>query len=170
MPENQPFNPYAPPGAVVPSAPAWRPHNPSNAFEGERRSVAVCLLLHVFTLGLYGPIWLSLRRSFLNGLDARAKLGSAMPVTMVLLTLFADLLSLGGRETAPVANLFLAIDGIVTISTHFAVVGILRVSFARSGRIVRVSSLWTFFFGFLYLQHKINEAADLPDRARATRE
>jgi hypothetical protein len=40
----------------------------------------------------------------------------------------------------------------------------LRSEFARSGRLLPVSSVATFFFGILYLQYLINKGADVPPR------
>ena len=53
------------------------------------------------------------------------------------------------------------------VTTAFRARAILRSDFARTRRQLDVSGAGTLFFGPIYLQHAINEAADTP--ARETR-
>jgi hypothetical protein len=63
-----------------------------------------------------------------------------------------------------VLRLVQMVPSIAGLILAFRVAGILRSDFARSGRFIEISSLGVFFLNFLYLQHKMNVAADTPAR------
>jgi hypothetical protein len=56
--------------------------------------------------------------------------------------------------------------GVVTLIANFRAAAILRSEFRRSGRLLTVSGVATFFFGIFYLQYKINEGADVAPRSK----
>jgi hypothetical protein len=64
----------------------------------------------------------------------------------------------------PVERMMQLVSGLVSLFVSFRVAAILRSDFARTGRIIAVSSVAVFFFGCVYLQHVINEAAVVPAR------
>jgi hypothetical protein len=111
---------------------------------------------------LYGPFWYLARRPFLDSLDAHKKVGPLPLISAVLLGLVVLLAVFGALE--PVERLMQLVSGLVSLFLSFRVAGILRSDFARTGRNVGVSSVAVFFFGCVYLQHVINEAAVVPAR------
>jgi hypothetical protein len=155
------FNPYAPPR---PPPAAALTTTTEDGFEGERRSILVVLVLWVATLGLYTPIWLLRRRTFLDGLDASVRLSAAVPALLVVTFVVDWLLSMGGRPLTDVSRLLSIVNMVLTLFAEFRVARILRSEFRRSGRGIDVSSIAVFFFGILYLQAKINQGADTPRR------
>jgi hypothetical protein len=166
-----PYNPYAPPAdaagvlAVDPSGEPSR-QKPPSSYEGERRNVVVLLLLCVVTLGFYPTYWYLRRARFLDSVDADVKLGS---LPWVLVASYAMLVVLAVMAAATEDRQMLQIARIapnaVSLFLAFRTARILRSDFARTGRRVSISSVGVFFFGCLYLQHVINEAADDPGRA-----
>lgn len=163
------WNPYAPPAApptrVEP--PLVRNSSPSN-YDGERRSVVILMVLCAVTFGVYPSIWYLRRARFLDSLVPHKKLG---PLPWVLLVLIVALLVLrtvwmvspvGAPEAG--AKLLQMGAGLTSLFLAFRVAAILRSDFARSGRPLGISGAGVFFFGCLYLQHILNEAADLPAR------
>jgi hypothetical protein len=117
------------------------------------------------TFGIYPVIWLFRRRRFLDGLDADARLGKALP--SFIAASYALLVALGAWEGATGSRdgegpirLVQGMGGIAMLVAVFRVARMLRSDFNRSGRFLTVSGVATFFFGTLYLQYKINEAAD----------
>jgi hypothetical protein len=161
-------NPYAPPAA--PASPRHgdtEPHAPKpSRYEGERRSVLLLLVLSIITLGVYPSLWYVLRTRFLDSLDANKKVGP-WPWVNVVLTAMVFVASVARAHEDLVRILQLG-GGITSLSLAFRVAGILRSDFARTGRFIGVSSLGVFFFGCVYLQHVINEAADTPARVTRT--
>ncbi len=150
-------NPYAPPvdderEGEDEAGPYW----------AERRSVAAVVALYFVTCGLYGPIWFLRRQKFLDSLDSERKIGSLPIVALVLMAISVALsiaLSDKGADRLPTFG-----GGIIMLIMSFRTAEILRNDFARTGRLLSVSGVAVFFLGPMYLQHKINEAADTPAR------
>jgi hypothetical protein len=120
------------------------------------------LLLSVVTFGLYPAIWYLRRAPFLDSLSADKKVGG-----MPWINLVAYVLSLGvavARAPEGLARLAQIAVGVINLVLAFRVARILRSDFARSGRFIGISGAGVFFFGSLYLQHVMNEAADTPAR------
>jgi hypothetical protein len=162
MSEDPLQNPYAPPAAAPQQGPVARDGHAS--YRDERRSVLLVVGLTVITLGFYPAIWFLRRRAFVDSLDSTVKLGS-----MAAVPLCAAVVAFGTGFFGLPRDVDRAVDlglGAASIITAFRVARILRSDFARTGRFLRVSSVATFFFGALYLQHKINQAADTPPSAR----
>jgi hypothetical protein len=153
-------NPYEPPKARSDAHVAPL----SSDFGRERRSVLLCIVLSALSLGLYSGIWLIRRRPFLNALHASKKLGSALPVMSLGLGAIGLVVSVSGKDGAPISQLASTVAGIATLVANFRVAAILRSEFSRTGRFLSVSSVGTFFFGIYYLQYKINQGADTPPR------
>ena len=68
------------------------------------------------------------------------------------------------RYEDTVDKLVSALGGGALLLADFRVASILSSDFARTGRLLSVSSVATFFFGPFYLQYKINQAAEIPAR------
>ena len=155
-------NPYAPPAAEPrPSA----EQDPSlSSYENERRSVLLLILLSIVTLGVYPIVWYLRRAPFLDSLDADRKVG-ALPwfALTSLVVLFGVAVAQAPQGVVRIAQL---VSGITNLVLAFRVAHILRSDFARTGRIVGISGAGVFFFGCLYLQHVMNEAAGIPARSR----
>jgi len=163
-PDLQP-NPYAPPSAEVSAAaaPGGRRYSRSD-YRPERRSVLLMILLSVVTLGVYPMVWYLRRAPFLDALPADKKVG-AMP--WIAVALFGVVFVVAAARLPEGAVRFAQLaSGIMNLVLAFRVAHILRSDFARSGRIIGVSTAGVFFFGCLYLQHVMNEAAEVPARAR----
>jgi hypothetical protein len=162
MPEDPLQNPYAPPAA--PTAPQQdRAQGARASYRNERRSVLLVIGLTVITLGFYPAIWFLRRRAFIDSLDSTVKLGNLAAVPLC-----AAVVAFGTGFFGLPRDVDRAVDiaiGAASIVTAFRVARILRSDFARTGRFLSVSSAGTFFFGVLYLQYKINQAADTPPTA-----
>ena len=122
------------------------------------------ILLWVVTLGVYAGIWYVRRARFFDGLDASKKLG-LLPWLSVALLAFLLLASAAGAER-DLIRLIEAASGLTNLFLAFRMAAILRSDFARTGRFIGFSSFGVFFFGCLYLQHVMNEAAEVPARGR----
>ena len=153
-------NPYAPPKAESASGRSTR----RSRYEDERRSVVLVLLLSVVTFGVYPAFWYVRRTPFFDRLDSDKRVDGLQWVTLVLtfalLAVAAAQAPLRVPEGALRAVQLAA--GVANLILAFRVAHMLRSDFARTGRLIRISSLWVFFFGCLYLQYIINQAADTP--------
>lgn len=159
-------NPYAAPqaGGPLPEPSGTRPR--VNAYEAERRSVVVCILLTLVSLGFYPGIWLMRRRAFVNHLDASSKLAAWQAHAYLATGALGFVFAFGGPDGRAFMNFMNALGGIALLVANFRVASILESDFRRSGRFLSVSRLLTFFFGLYYLQYKINCAASTPARVR----
>jgi Domain of unknown function (DUF4234) len=153
-------NPYAPPAYDAATNAAAE----ATDYRDERRSVLLLVLLCVVTLGIYPPIWYLRRRRFLDSLAADVRLGAlpwALLVTnAVVVGVLLAKVPEGPKQLARIAS---TITGLIVA---FRAAHILRSDCARTGRQLSYSGAGVFFFGCLYLQHLINEAADAPARTR----
>jgi hypothetical protein len=162
-------NPYAPPA----EPPAEGTRGPSrngvrSNYAEERRSVAVLVLLCLVTFGFYPSYWYLRRAPFLDSLDADRKLGR---LPWVSVAMYAVLLVLSFvHADATVVRLAELGENAASLVLSFRIAGMLRSDFARTGRSIRIATLGVFFFGCLYLQYLVNEAADDPGRAVRARE
>lgn len=153
-------NPYAPPAA--PSAVDASPRRSRSNYENERRNVPLLAVFCVITFGVYPSLWYLRRARFLDLLAPPRKVG---PLPWVSLALILALVVLSGtRATQDAANLVRVGASVVSLVLGFRVAAILRGDFARSLRGIHISAAGVFFFGCLYLQHVMNEAADVPAR------
>jgi len=155
------FNPYAPPAAETASIEARGLGNAP--FERHRFSVALLLVIAIFTLNLYGPFWQLRRRKLVDQLDSDRKLGIALPLVAafllgggIVLGVIEGVSESGGDFGENVAR----VGGIVALFATFRIRRILLDHCSRSGMGRDISGLGTFFFGPLYLQFKINQIAD----------
>jgi hypothetical protein len=158
------YNPYAPPAA--PEAPGIDASEPGarapSRYDVERRNVMLLILLSLVTLGVYPAIWYVRRAPFLDSLDARKRVGKLPWVSLVLTgALITSTLAGVPEEIVSVVQLA---SGLFGLFLAFRVADILRSDFARTGRLIGISGVGVFFFGCLYLQHVMNEAADTPGR------
>lgn len=164
MAEEPEHNPYAPPAETsgIPGGPDDAP-----TFASQRFTVLGLFAIAVVTLGLYLPFWLLARRRFLDSLDCEAKLGVIAPAlilisyVLVFFVAFNDPSGKGGL-TQPMQ----LAGGIVTLFAIFRARRILRSHFLNNRIGSPISGIATFFFGGVYLQHKINAAADELDAIR----
>lgn len=155
-------NPYAPP-AAEPMPRVKRGARATSSYANEQRSVALCVLLTVLTLGVYSGVWFLRRRRFFDALHSDKKLGP-MPAMVLGLVAVSWVVALAGAPPE-VDNAVSVGVAVVNLVMAFRAAAILRDDLTRSGRFLRVSGVGTFFFGALYLQYKINEAAGVPARA-----
>jgi len=159
-------NPYAPPQAVVGD------HSSTGL---KRRSVIVMIVLSIFTLGLYYPIWFLRRRAALNQLDSPRKL-QLWPFLVVLAWLVFHLIvsiaagsapreqaiNAGGALLLSLVQLAVAILMLVQsfftkdiLEDHLAGPGD-QVSSPMFTNTVKLSGVMTFLFQIFYLQYVIN--------------
>ncbi len=118
------------------------------------------VVLSVVTLGVYPAVWFLRRRRFVDSLDSTQKLGHLAAAPLI-----ATVVSVGVSFAGIPPELDRAVTmGLTAVSVlaAFRVAHILRSDFARTGRFLKVSGAATFFFNALYLQYKINQAADTP--------
>ncbi|HLK38013.1 MAG TPA: DUF4234 domain-containing protein [Polyangiaceae bacterium] len=156
-------NPYAPPAEAPPAGiGAGGSTRDASDYSSEQRNVLILILLCIVTLGLYPGIWYVRRARFLESLDSDKKLG---PLPWFSLALLAALVlaAIAGVETE-VVRLIEAASGLANLFLAFRVAAVLRSDFARTGRFIGISTAGVFFFGCLYLQHLLNEAAEVPAR------
>jgi hypothetical protein len=159
-------NPYAPPAPQAPPETSTV-RGARSDYDGERRSVLLMVLLSIVTVGLYPSIWYIRRTPFLDSRRADKRVG-ILPWCVLLL--FATVfVTSAAKAPPPLVNSVQLFSGIMNLVLAFRVAGILRSDFARTGRLVDVSGVGVFFFGCLYLQHVINQAADTPAMARKKR-
>jgi hypothetical protein len=164
-------NPYAPPAEPTAGARAFSDgyEDGPNEFESERRPVILAILLTLVTAGFYPSIWLLRRRPFLDRQDTATKLGSGLPIIIIVLTFLTIMLDLAGREAAGIGKMGSLAVGVIGLIANFRVLNILRSVSSRTGRFLGFSTMGTFFFGIYYLQYKINQMADTPARAERPR-
>ncbi|HEY8091252.1 MAG TPA: DUF4234 domain-containing protein [Polyangiaceae bacterium] len=153
-------NPYAPPKAESSSGRSSK----RSRYEDERRSVPLLIVLCVVTFGIYPAFWYVRRTPFFDRLDSDKRVDGlqwvVLVLTLALLAVAAAQAPLRVPEGALRAVQLAA--GIANLVLAFRVARMLRSDFARTGRLIRISSVGVFFFGCLYLQHVINQAADTP--------
>lgn len=162
------MNPYAPPEADVDASDAsvGRTRKGSRSlYASETRSVALLVLFTFLSCGLYPAIWYVRRQRFLDELDSDAKLGVGLAWGGVIATAISFVIALIVPPNTPAQGLS-AMTGIISLVQAFRVAHILRSNFARTGRLIEVSGVPTFFFGVLYLQYVINRAAVTPGRKK----
>jgi hypothetical protein len=155
-------NPYAPPAGPSADVTGFAAKtDEASDYQSERRSVLLVLVLCVVSLGLYAPFWYLGRKPFLDSLNASKKVGQLPLISAFLYgaTVVVAVLNLDPSERA-----IQAVGGLVALFLSFRVAAILRSDFRRTGRVIGVSSVGVFFFGCVYLQQVINEAAAVPAR------
>jgi Domain of unknown function (DUF4234) len=150
-------NPYAPPTVDSPA--------PARTYATERQNVLLTLLLSVVTLGIYPIYWYFRRARFLDSLASDKKLGWLPWLYLAGYVVVVGLAVARVRDDQ-IRPIQLVV-GVVNLVVAFRVARILRSDLARTGRFVGVSGPGVFFFGCLYLQHVINEAAATPARTTA---
>ena len=165
MTRNDEPNPYAAPVEASHAAGLELSDAP-NEFARERRGVARCIVLTIFTLGIYQALWLYKRQPFIDQLDDSRKLGGSVPVLLISAHLLNLALALGGPSVVPLRSLISLIGAVGTIAACFKIKAILTSTFTRTGRRLDVSGLGTFFFGIYYLQYKLNRASETPARVK----
>jgi len=137
-----------------------------------RMSVLALLGLYVVTCGIYGGYWFVRRQPFLDSLSTSTKIGTTFPMAVLIgsgLNLIVNMLAALEpsllMKLQPITQLLGMGVGIAVIVLAFRIRNVLLEYGARVQPGYDVSGLGTFFFGSLYLQHKINE---LPQQAPIT--
>jgi hypothetical protein len=163
------YNPYAAPAVNLPGIGGDVVDGEGGAsYADERRSVLFLIFLSIITVGIYPVVWYLRRRRFLDSLHADEKMrGWAAAPLIALLVAIGVAVAITLVEAEGAIQVVRLIPAVVNLFVAFRVAGILRSDIARTGRNVHVSGAGTFFFGALYLQHVINEAASQPARRRA---
>jgi hypothetical protein len=163
-PAPDPFsNPYAPPATEIPSRTAG---GDGFSYANERRSVWLLILLVIVTFTIYSPVWYVRRARFFDSLSADKKVGPLPWIFVVALAL--NFIAAVAGASDPILRVAQLFSGISSLAVAFRMAHILRSDFARTGRQIGVSGAGVFFFGCLYLQHVLNEAADTPARLPTT--
>ena len=156
-------NPYAPPRADHDDrfAPDTIPDDDYVDFSSQRFSVVLLFVLEVITLGLMTPIWIIMRARFLDELGVPSKVGAAGWILLFVLggpmaLTFAGVL-LSERDWIEIGSFVLRFAGFANLLAVFRVRSALNEHLERRGWGPKeISGAGTFFFGALYLQHKIN--------------
>ena len=133
------------------------------SFMPVRLSVWALLGLYVVTCGMMGPAWVIWRKSFFDRLDSPVRLGALawLPLPLMLGGLGLVVAQATTKGDPSGVRMMSNIGGIVLLFAFFRVRRILEYHFARNHMGVgALSGVATFFLGALYLQYKINEAAD----------
>jgi hypothetical protein len=158
-------NPYAPPAIDDDRfAPDTLRDDDDVDFTSQKFSVLLLFVLEVITLGLMTPIWLIMRGSFLDRLEVPTKIGAVGWITLFVLggpmaLTFAGVL-LGEKDWIEIGSFVLRFAGIASLIAVFRVRRVLNDYMSRRGwGSTEISGAGTFFFGALYLQHKINGLA-----------
>jgi PAS domain-containing protein len=124
------------------------------------------VLLSVVTLGFYPAVWYLRRQPFFDGLGTGTVLGSLPRVFIgVQLVAIVAQVALAMADAPPAASNGLN-GGIAAVNLilSFRAAEILRKAILRKRVLLEISSVGVFFLGSLYLQHKINQAADAIER------
>jgi hypothetical protein len=149
---------------------------PHSTAELKKTSVVLLVFLTIITFGIYYPVWFLRRRSGINSLQSKEKLGSGVFVFAIVvfsISLFVTLLSgaveglaegLGEMDlmlTAKRLDLFSRIlnlvAGITLLVQCFKVRRIFNEHFnVNLKRDIQFSGVATFFFQIYYLQYKAN--------------
>jgi len=131
--------------------------------------LCMVVLLQIVTLGMYSIVWFMRRREAVNKLNSREKVSEG--VLIVIACFLAASLMFGffsgvfeessGKIFNGLGNLAGLIGGIASLVMGFKYRKILRDHLREIRPEVKLegfaSGLWTFLFGVMYLQHKINQ-------------
>lgn len=142
----------------------------------EKKNIIVLILLTIITLGIYPSIWYLKRSPEFHNLGTQKKLSKTLPTVYLTLLCLAIILAIVFpftisnsdfnnlyQPTAPTQTTILF--GILGLLLASKIVGILLafssrtiISQALSEKYSKanVSGLFTFLFGFLYIQYEIN--------------
>jgi hypothetical protein len=154
-------DPHAPPQAPVVAAPVAGDAN------FPRISTWWIVPLLIVTLGFYGPYWLYTRGKRLNESMSEALFPLVLPIAVAVLSatdLVVKLLLHTGSD-APLANpLQIGVHWfsvVVTLIVMFSFRNALReYAAAKSAHGFYVGPVFTFFFGLVYINYKLNELID----------
>ena len=153
-----------------PSNQAYPPaqESPLAALEGfSSQNVWLVLLLTVVTFGIYAGFWLYRQNEFLGRIRPDLKVPPALGLVVLALLVVSALLDIVVMIHAP-ASLESASNGLDRITEILLLV----FTFTVRGGLNKVlgvfktdpawfSGLWTFLFGVIYLQYKINRTRTL---------
>lgn len=131
--------------------------------------LCMVVLLQVVTLNIYSIVWFMRRREAANRLNSEEKISEGVLIAiacfMVASLMFGVFAAIFDESAGSVfdglGNLTGLISGIASIVMAFKYRKIFREHFQGIRPDVRLegfaSGLWTFLFGVIYLQHKINQ-------------
>lgn len=135
-----------------------------------KKSVIKIIFLTIITLSLYFPVWFLKVRPFINKLKSDKKVGSALPIIVIIMTsLYFIMLFLEGFiEGFNQNNLYIGylsnISNFLEYSLIILDIGLLiqcfkirRILLDHYDRKINISKIATFFFEIFYLQYKINK-------------
>ncbi len=144
----------------------------------EKKSVILLIFLSVITMGIYPYIWYLKRVKEFNNLETptKAKKGIAIfALALIILLLLSGIImniyiTISSQKTASsfseIPATFLIFFGtnfllsillaVTTLLMAFRYKKILNEALENKETFVKISSLFTFFFQFLYLQYEIN--------------
>lgn len=156
-------------GRIVPH----RERNDSEFYALPKIHLCTVVLLETVTLGIYTVVWFMRRREAMNRLNSEEKISEGVLIAMacvmtasLMFGVFAGFLGAFDFDTATVklfevlSNLSGIISGVSVIVTSFNCRKILRDHCRDIRPDIKLegfaSGFWTFLFGIMYLQHKIN--------------
>lgn len=131
--------------------------------------LCMVVLLNMVTLGIYSVVWFMRRRDAVNKLNSEQKISEGVLIAIacfmaaglmfgVFSAIFAES---AGKLFDALGNLAGLISGIASLVMAFKYRRILREHFREIRPDIKLegfaSGLWTFLFGVMYLQHKINQ-------------
>ena len=139
----------------------------SGSFYGlKHKNVWLMFFLSIITLGIYMPYWYLTRHQRFNALSSSVKFTQAT-IGIWLLWFITDTLLVGANFAIPESGTLETVEGIASVFNLVAAIFGVILAF-RAKRILlehlavigrndtTMSGILTFFFGFLYIQYKIN--------------
>lgn len=138
--------------------------------ELKKTSIILMIILTAVSAGIYWPIWFLTRRSAINTMQAREKLGSGVFVLAIVLFVISLLIALASGVMEELGDKLLLAKGLGAFSgiLHAVAAAAVLVQSFKVRRIfnehfnahlqqgISFSGVATFFFIIYYLQYKIN--------------
>ena len=128
------------------------------AKELKKQGIISIVLLMIFTLGIYGLYYIWKMKEISDGLGTAKKVENNFFYSYVGAIVLSVALPMSGIDVGFINSLLSLATMILYIVLSFQLKDVLTEYFnAKLKRNVEMSGFWTFVFGFLYLQHKINQ-------------
>lgn len=121
------------------------------------------LVLQILMCGIYAPIWLTRTQELFDGLSSYRKLGSTLPVVSVIAAVLYAALAFMRGQSEDAHSLGLLVNVALWVLIEFQVLRARRILLDHLSPIdptYRISSLATFFFHVIYLQHVLNQLTE----------
>jgi len=132
----------------------------------EKKNIFIMILLTIITFSIYQPIWFLKQKRAINNLKSKEKLTDTPFIFVIVIyaisVYFLLIYGISDDTTTPsvidiIDNLITWTAFIIILVMSFKVRRILHQSFnVVLKKNIKLSKIWTFFFGIYYLQYKIN--------------